>query len=147
MYIKCAKFHVSVYPLAGDMGKKPIFGLGIFRGPSCLWRHCFAASVELDSRPIPTVLVPFDNGNFIPVLCVPWTLYGHQTFSTCTPRDRLLYYVGLSPNLFPVWPLGGAKCFFSTLNISAAPFFLPRCHFSSDAIYQPMANDRYNAEC
>jgi len=80
------------------------------------------------------VSLHFD-GNFIPVLCVPWTLYGHQSFSTCTARDRLLYYVGLSPNLFPVWPLGGAKGFFSTLNISAvfdifADFFTASCRAS-----------------
>jgi len=72
------------------------------------------------------------DGKFIPVLCVPWTPYGHQTFSTCTARDRLLYYVGPSPNLFPVWTLGGAKVFFSTLNISVvrdifADFFTARC--------------------
>jgi len=63
MAFTCAKFHVSEYPLAGDMGEKPIFGLSIFRGPSCVWGHCFAASVELDSRPIPTVLLPYDNLN------------------------------------------------------------------------------------
>ena len=62
------------------------------------------------------VSLHFD-GNFIPVLRVPWTRYGHQTFSTCTTRDLLLYYVGLSHLSFPVWPLGGAKCFYSTLNI------------------------------
>ena len=52
--------------------------------------------------------------------------------STCTSRDRLLYHVGPSPNLFPVLPLGGAKGFFSTLNISVvrdifADFFTASC--------------------
>ena len=72
------------------------------------------------------------DGNFIPVLCITWTLYGHHTYRTCTSRYRLLYYVGLSHLSFPVWPLGGAKGFLSTLNISAvfdffAYFFTPSC--------------------
>jgi len=93
--------------------------------------HDSVFSGKLHARICNGVSLHFD-GNFNPVLCVTWTPYGHQTFSTCTPRDRLLHYVGLSHLSFPVWPLGGAKGFFSTLNISAvfeifAYFFTPSC--------------------
>ena len=77
------------------------------------------------------VSVHFD-GNFIPVLRVPWTRYGHQTFSTCTTRDLLLYYVGLSHLSFPVWSLGGAKGFFQP-SISR-----PSLRFSRTSLHRPV---------
>jgi len=60
MFFTCAKFHELAPPLAGDMGGKPIFGLRIFQGPSCVPGHCFAASSELVYQPMATAPVPYE---------------------------------------------------------------------------------------
>ena len=93
--------------------------------------HDSVFSGNVNARICNGVSLHFD-GKFIPVLCVTWTPYGRQTYGTCTPRDPLQYSLSSAPNLLPVWPLGGAKCFSSTLNISAvfdifAYFFTPYC--------------------
>ena len=44
--------------------------------------------------------------------------YGHQTYRTCRPRGRLLYYGPVAGLRLSVWPLGGAKGFSFPLNIS-----------------------------